>query len=153
MVCSPSCSWDYTKQLKSKEWKKKKAKMKEDLQTVQELTKIVQQVFNKYIRLRDAGQVCISCQKKPKKENAGHFYSSGGHKNVTFDEFNVHLQCEFCNTHLHGNLIPFRASLIKKIGLVEFQLLESRANKTRKFSREELKEILEIYKKKIADLK
>jgi hypothetical protein len=40
-------------------------------------------------------------------------------------------------------------NLIKKIGEGEFQLLEAEANKTRKFTKEELKEIIETYKQKL----
>ena len=87
--------------------------------------------------------------KPPKKENAGHFFNANNHYNVRFDERNVHLQCEHCNTFLSGNLINYRENLLKKIGEGEFQLLEAEANKTRKFTIEEVKEIIEIYKKKL----
>ena len=127
--------------------KEKKVK-KENLQTVQELLKLTQIVFNKWIRKRDEGQPCLMClNPKPKKVNACHYFSSGGHKNVCFDPMNVHLGCEYCNTFLHGNLIPYRKNLIKKIGRKEFKALESRAHKTRKYTREELKEIIQKYKK------
>jgi hypothetical protein len=67
---------------KAKVWKKTKAKMKNDLETIQELIKATQIIFNKYIRLRDKGQNCISCQKKPLKENAGHYFNANNHWNV-----------------------------------------------------------------------
>jgi hypothetical protein len=79
---------------KLKEWNKKKKKLVEDLKTANDYLKIAQQVFNKFIRVRDKGLNCISCNKPCKKENAGHYYSQGGHSNVRFDEDNVHLQCE-----------------------------------------------------------
>lgn len=143
------CIRVFVEEAKSKAWKKTKAKMKTDLMTLQDYLKLAQITFNKYIRLRDKGNVCISCQKKPKKENAGHFYNANNHYNVRFDENNVHLQCEHCNTFLSGNLINYRENLLKKIGEGEFQLLEAEANKTRKFTKEELKEIINTYKKKI----
>ena len=136
---------------KAKTWKKTKAKMKSDLETVQELIKATQIIFNKYIRLRDKGQNCISCQKKPLKENAGHYFNANNHWNVRFNELNVHLQCEHCNTYLSGNLIEYRKGLINKIGEEQLTLLELEANKTRKFTIEELKEIIETYKKKIKE--
>ena len=37
-------------------------KQKEDLLTVSDYLKLAQQVFNKWIRLRDADQGCISCR-------------------------------------------------------------------------------------------
>ena len=134
---------------KEKQWKKKKAKLKQDLMTVQDYVKIAQQVFNKYIRERDKGLKCISCNKKPLKENAGHFFNANNHWNVRFDEYNVHLQCEHCNTFLSGNLINYRDNLIKKIGIEEYNKLVDRAKVTRKFTVEELKEIINIYKNKL----
>jgi hypothetical protein len=148
----PNCVAEWINEVKEKNWKKKKAKLKMDLMTIQDYVKLAQQVFNKYIRLRDAGNVCISCQKKPLKENAGHFYNANNHWSVRFDERNVHLQCEHCNTYLSGNLIYYRENLLKKIGISEFELLSVQAMKTRKFTIDELKEIIATYKKKCKEL-
>jgi hypothetical protein len=148
----PNCVTEWINEVKQKNWQKKKAKLKADLMTVQDYIKLAQQVFNKYIRLRDAGNVCISCQKKPLKENAGHFYNANNHWSVRFDERNVHLQCEHCNTFLSGNLIYYRENLLKKIGIEEFENLSAEAMKTRKFTIEELKEIIATYKKKCKEL-
>ena len=145
------CIRVFVEEAKSKAWKKTKKNMQENLETIQDLVKATQIVFNKYIRLRDKDELCISCKQKPKKSNAGHFYNANNHWNVRFDERNVHLQCEHCNTFLSGNLINYRENLLKKIGEGKFQLLEAEANKTRKFTKEELKEIIETYKKKIKE--
>ena len=143
------CIRVFVEEAKTKTWKKTKAKMKADLMTLQDYIKLAQITFNKYIRLRDKGNVCISCQKPPKKLNSGHFYNANNHWNVRFDERNVHLQCEHCNTFLSGNLIEYRSNLINKIGLEQLTLLEAEAKKTRKFTIDELKEIINTYKKKI----
>ena len=145
------CVDAWVQEAKVKDWKKTKAKMKAELMTLQDYIKLAQITFNKYIRLRDKGNVCISCQKIPKKENAGHFYNANNHYNVRFDENNVHLQCEHCNTFLSGNLINYRENLLKKIGAEEFNVLEGKSKVTRKFTKEELKEIIETYKKKIKE--
>lgn len=145
----PDCVTEWIQETKQKNWKKKKAKLKLDLMTIQDYIKLAQQVFNKFIRLRDAGNFCISCQKKPLKENAGHYFNANNHWNVRFNENNVHLQCEHCNTYLHGNLIEYRPNLINKIGNSDFMILEAEAKKTRKFCVEDLKEIISIYKDKI----
>lgn len=139
----------WVQEAKVKNWKKTKKKMQEDLETIQDLVKATQIVFNKYIRLRDKDELCISCKQKPKKSNAGHYYNANNHWNVRFDENNVHLQCEHCNTFLSGNLINYRENLLKKIGAEEFNVLEGKSKVTRKFTKEELKEIIETYKKKI----
>jgi hypothetical protein len=68
---------------------------------------------------------------------------------VRFDEDNVHLQCEHCNTFLSGNLLEYQGHLINKLGTEKYDALVERARKTRKFTIEELKEIIEIYKQKI----
>ncbi len=143
------CIRVFVEEAKSKAWKKTKKKMQEDLETIQDLVKATQIVFNKYIRLRDKDELCISCKQKPKKSNAGHYYNANNHWNVRFNEDNVHLQCEHCNTFLSANLINYRENLLKKIGEDKFQLLEAEANKTRKFTKEELKEIINTYKQKI----
>jgi hypothetical protein len=148
----PDCVTAWIQETKEKTWKKKKAKLKMDLMTIQDYIKIAQQVFNKYIRLRDKGQNCISCGKKPLKQNAGHFYNANNHWSVRFNELNVHLQCEHCNTYLSGNLINYRENLLKKIGIEDFELLSSEANKTRKFTVNELKEIISTYKQKIKEI-
>jgi len=148
----PNCVSEWINEVKEKNWKRKKAKLKMDLMTIQDYIKLAQQVFNKYIRLRDAGNVCISCQKKPLKTNAGHFYNANNHWSVRFDERNVHLQCEHCNTYLSGNLIYYRENLLKKIGIEEFENLSVEATKTRKFTIDELKEIISTYKKKCKEL-
>jgi len=129
-----------------------KKKQREDLMTLQDYFKIAQTHFNKYIRLRDAGNLCISCQKKPKKENAGHYFSAGTHTNVRFDEMNVHLQCEHCNTFLSGNLIEYGIHLEKKIGADEFTMLRERAYITRKYTKDELKQLAEYYKQKCKEI-
>lgn len=149
---NPDCVTAWINDIKTKQWAKKKAQLKKDLMTIQDYVKIAQQVFNKYIRLRDKNNNCISCNQKPKKINAGHFYNSNNHWSVRFDERNVHLQCEHCNTYLSGNLIQYRENLIKKIGIDEFEDLSSKANETRKFTIEELKEIIDTYKKKIKNI-
>ena len=148
----PNCVTEWLNEVKQKNWKRKKAKLKMDLMTIQDYVKLAQQVFNKFIRLRDAGNLCISCQKKPLKENAGHFYNANNHWSVRFDERNVHLQCEHCNTYLSGNLIYYRENLLKKIGIEEFENLSVEATKTRKFTTDELKEIISTYKKKIKEI-
>lgn len=157
-VCSFLCSIDYAKKLndkkEAKEWKVKKAIKKKELMTLQDWIKIAQSHFNTYIRLRDKDKPCIACGSKDmKKVNASHYYSAGGHYNVRFDENNVFSGCEYCNTYLSGNLIPFRENLIKRIGLEAFEKLTKDSQITRKYTIDEVKQIAETYKKKCKELK
>ena len=134
---------------KLKEWNKKKKRMIEDLKTTSDYLKIAQQVFNKYIRKRDNGLNCISCDKPCKKENAGHYYSQGGHSNVRFNEDNVHLQCEHCNTYLSGNLLNYQLKIKERIGSQKLMELQAIAHETKKWTKDELKEIIATYKQKL----
>jgi hypothetical protein len=146
----PNCVAEWINEVKQKNWQKKKAKLKLDLMTVQDYIKLTQQVFNKYINLRDKGLPCISCDKLiTGRVNASHYFNANNHWNVRFNEFNVHSSCITCNQYLSGNLIEYRSRLINKIGIEQLTLLEAEANKTRKFTIDELKEIINTYKKKI----
>jgi uncharacterized CHY-type Zn-finger protein len=146
----PNCVTAWVQETKEKNWKKKKAKLKLDLMTIQDYIKLAQQVFNKWINLRDKGLPCISCGKPINgRVNASHYFNANNHWNVRFNEFNVHSSCITCNQYLSGNLIEYRSRLINKIGIEQLTLLELEANKTRKFTIEELKQIINKYKLKI----
>ena len=122
--------------------------MKEELETQQSLTKKAQRYFNAFIRARDKGKLCVSCDKPlANKFDAGHYFSST-HKNTTFNEKNVHGQCVRCNRDLHGNLLNYQIGIEKRIGGDELIKLHEEAHKIRKYTREELNEIIEIYKQK-----
>ena len=146
------CLRVFVADVKEKTWQKTKAKAKLDLMTLSDYLKLTQQVFNKYIRLRDKDELCISCQKPPKKQNAGHYFSSGGHSNVRFNEDNVHLQCEYCNTFLSGNLLNYQIEIEKRIGAEKLIELQAKAHFVKKWSIDELKELMQKYKQKIKQL-
>lgn len=98
---------------------------KDAIKPLSHWTKQAQQAFNAWIRARDTGKPCISCGRMHGgKVNAGHFLSTGARPELRFVETNCHLQCEPCNTHLAGNLIPYRAELIHRIGQAEVDRLE-----------------------------
>ena len=146
----PDCVTAWVQETKEKNWKRKKAKLKMDLMTLSDYIKLAQQVFNKWINLRDKGLPCISCDKPINgRVNASHYFNANNHWNVRFNEFNVHSSCITCNQYLSGNLIEYRSRLINKIGIEQLTLLELEANKTRKFTIEELKQIINTYKLKI----
>jgi hypothetical protein len=149
----PNCVAEWINDVKQKNWQKKKAKLKADLMTLSDYIKLAQQVFNKYIRLRDKSSLCISCQKKINGvEHASHYLSAGGHSNVRFHEDNVWTSCYKCNVMLSGNQIEYRKQLIIKIGVERVEWLEQNGSKEKKYSIEELKEIIKIYKAKCKEL-
>ena len=133
VVCSPRCAISLNDQRKVKKEKiaekavrKQQKEAKIRIKTKSDWMKEAQVEFNKYIRLRDSGQVCISCQKPAKKANAGHFKTTKAYPELRFNEDGCHLQCEHCNTYLSGNIAAYRINLIKKIGLDKVEWLEGK---------------------------
>lgn len=122
--------------------------------SMSKLIEDAQKLVNAYVRKRDAlndrGDFrCISCgQIKPAGQcNAGHFFSRGHHGSVRFNLDNIHSQCIRCNCHLHGNLIPYRDNLIKKIGEDRYNDLERLAYaRGFQFDRFTLVDIIERFK-------
>jgi hypothetical protein len=149
----PNCVTEWIQETKQKTWQKKKAKLKADLMTLTDYLKLAQQLVNKYINLRDKGLPCISCDKPiTGRVNASHFWNANNHYNVRFNENNIHSSCINCNQFLSGNLLEYRSRLITKIGITDFLILEAESSKTRKFSIDELKELIKVYKDKIKNL-
>jgi heterodisulfide reductase subunit B len=118
--------------------------------SVAELKKKAQVVFNKWIRERDKDEQCISCPSR-NTSTASHFYSAGHHNALRFNEDNVHISCHRCNYFLHGNLSEYRVRLEKRIGKERLDALDelaalSKRNRSFKFSRFDLINIIEKYK-------
>ena len=119
--CSPLCLRKHTdvlaavvkKQLDREETAERKAKLKTRTDWLNE----AQTVFNRYIRLRDATEPCISCGRfHTGKWNAGHYKTVKAHPELRFSEFNVHKQCEPCNSNLGGNVSKYRENLVRIFG-------------------------------------
>lgn len=128
---------------------KEKIEAKEKLKTHKDYLKDLQFHINKFIRLRDKDLPCISCNTfKCEEFHAGHYIATT-HQYLRFNELNIHKQCSYCNTHLRGNLIPYRIELIKRIGLDKVEWLENNINNELKMTIPEIKEQIEIYKTKI----
>ena len=54
---------DKAREKQRKDWNKEKKERKEALKTLSEYKKELQVIFNKWVRLRDKGLNCISCNK------------------------------------------------------------------------------------------
>ncbi len=116
--------------------------------------KRAQIAFNGWIRARDTGLPCISCDcpDGKGKRNAGHYRPAGVNAALRFEPDNCHGQCERCNTSLSGNLIPYRKALLLKIGLDRLDSLESN-NDIKRWTIDELKAIEIEYKAKLKRLR
>jgi hypothetical protein len=115
-----------------------------------------QKIFNEYIRLRDEGLPCISCN-QPNLLQAGHYFSTQGYDGLRFNEFNVNGECSGCNCFDSSHLIFYGENLLNRIGSANFAKLKEDALNYKKlghkWSRSELIELIEKYKQKIKELK
>ena len=117
------------------------------LKPLPKLLEQTQKVFNAYIRKRDEGQPCISCGSNNGNQ-AGHYFPVKGFASLRFNEWNVNLQCAYCNMHRYGNQAMYRIGLTQKIGEQAVRDLERIAvnERVKKWTRPELYEIINKYK-------
>lgn len=125
-----------------KKQKQEKAVEKEKSKTLTQYKTEAKQSFQKYIRLRDQDQPCISCGKYNCTDWAGgHYFPAGVYSGMVFDERNCHKQCNsHCNKFRNGNLIEYRIGLVNRYGVEYVEQLESDAIKRKdyKYTKQEL---------------
>jgi len=127
-------------------------KKKESIKTRAQWLKDAQCWFNRYIRLRDKGDPCISCGRHHQGQyHAGHYLSVGANPELRFIEINNHKQCAPCNNHLSGNIANYRPSLIRKIGLEKVEWLEG-PHEPAKHTIDDCKKIIKTYKQKCKEI-
>ncbi len=142
-------------QSQAKKEKEERRRLRERKQAVRPRSwylKECQKWFNKFIRLRDSQEPCISCGRHHQGQyHAGHYKTVGAAPELRFEELNCHKQCAPCNNHLSGNIVNYRLSLIKKIGLDKVEWLEG-PHKPIKITIDELKELIADYKLKCKEV-
>jgi hypothetical protein len=157
-VCSPMCALTHARSARGKEEKvrqvkeRKEVKAKLDgMRTKPQLVALAQKAFNSFIRARDAGKQCISCNTPLPNTgvggafDCGHYRSVGSAVHMRFVEDNAHGQCKHCNRHLAGNHVAYRAGLLDRIGVRSVELLESDQT-LRKYTKEGLIELARHYR-------
>lgn len=158
--CSPDCAVVIAR---GKQEKKRKALAtierreikirKEKLKSRAEHLKDTQQAFNAWVRERDALLPCISCGRHHQgKYDAGHYRTVGSNPALRFEPLNCHRQCSPCNTQLSGNIVNYRISLVKRIGVEAVDWLEG-PHEAKKYTVEELKAMTADYRAKTKALK
>ena len=131
--------------------RKRKAKLDD---TVQIWTKKAQREFNRYIRLRDAKEPCISCGNyhAPKARitgsnwDCGHYRSVGSCPELRFNAYNAHGQhSRPCNKDLSGDVVNYRRNLEVKIGSKKLAWIEG-PHTPKRYRVDDLKRIHKIFK-------
>jgi hypothetical protein len=115
--------------------------------------KEAQAAFNKFIRLRDAGQTCIDCgepfepQKPGGSVDAGHYLSRGSAPHLKFNENNCFAQRKNCNRPGGTTRDAFRAGVLARIGLEALEALESDQS-VKKYTADDFRAIRDTYRAK-----
>jgi len=125
-ACGPECAAIHAEAIRKAQERKTDRERRTALKSRQDWLREAQKEFNKYIRMRDHDQPCISCGRfHDGSYDAGHYRSVGAAPALRFDENNVHKQCVPCNQHRGGNIVEYRIRLIQKIGRVAVEWLET----------------------------
>ena len=130
IACSLPCAIELAKLKVEKDKEQKwKERQREHKESKKDHFKLLQKEINLIARLIDHNQLCISCQKVPKKINGCHYKSVGGHASLRYNLFNIYSGCEKCNSELGGNVHGFDNGLIEVFGkefweYLKFQFLQ-----------------------------
>lgn len=153
-ACSIDCARVLARKDAETKAKQNRRAWKHENKTYPQLLKEAQRAFNRYIRERDRHLPCICCDKpatqSPNEWDAGHYRSVGAANHLRFDERNCHKQSKRCNQYLGGNYAMYRTGLINRYG-VDFVLEIESDNKTKKYTRDDLRKIKDEYNKKYAE--
>jgi hypothetical protein len=150
-VCGIACSAKVPKLAKKAERVRTKAR-KEAIKKRSKWLAEAQEAVNDFVRARDGALPCVSCGCcESSRWNASHYRSVGSCPELRFDTANIHRSCAQCNLHLHGNPIPYRVELLRRIGLAEVERIEG-PHDPKKYTIPDLRAIIATYKTKLKEL-
>jgi len=84
-------------------------------------------------------------------QTAQDYVPAGRSNKLRFDEDNVHGGCVRCNLYESGNLRGYRIGLIERIGVERVEQLEA-DHEARKWTKEELRELVAEYRRKAREI-
>ena len=156
-VCGPACAQLFARakkeqaETKARQVARKADRAKrESLKTRSDWMREAQSEVNRYVRLRDHSDGCISCDKPAGwlgQWHASHFRSVGAASAVRFNTWNIHKSCSICNNHKSGNIHDYTPRIILKIGVDKYEFLKSQ-NNIYSYSIEYLKRVKYVFRKK-----
>lgn len=153
-VCGPGCALFLAKSERAKKERAQlladRRKVREKLKTRSDWLKEAQTAVNKYVRLRDAHDGCISCDRPSNwggQWHASHFRSVGAASAVRFNLWNIHKACSICNHHLSGNVAEYEPRLRLKVGDERVDWLRTQNHRV-SYDIEYLKRLKSIFNRK-----
>lgn len=156
-VCSVDCSKKFASNETKKQYRKDKIEYRKRTEPVKSIQTKAQAAVNSYIRIRDQGKPCISCEGfktqaglKGGSYDAGHWFGRGSHPSLRFVLWNIHKQCVTCNQYLNGHPHGYEAGLNKRFSLewVERRKQQAREWKTNHYSKQDLERIRKLFARK-----
>lgn len=158
-VCSLECAVEKAKRDREKAHQKAGRVARVELRVAKQKAKTrgqwmkeAQTSFNTWRRESEIHRGCISCGTHSGKMNGGHYRSVGSSPATRFEPLNCWPQCERCNSYLSGNLINYRAELLKIIGSEKLAYLEG-PHEPQKYTIDDLREVKKIYSSMVLSLK
>lgn len=125
----------------------------EKLKTKSDYMREAQGAFNAWVRERDRGKPCVSCQTITPGGDArgglwdcGHYRSVGSAPELRFCEINAHRQCKYCNRDQSGRIVDYRVTLRDRIGDDALAWLEGH-HEPKRYTIDDLKAIKAHYRK------
>lgn len=121
--------------------------------TRSQLVKELDKVFSEYIRRRDDGKPCVTCDvRKPWREMQACHYISRGKYGTRWDETNVHAGCYRCNVLLKGNYTEYALFMVQTYGAEHLSYLKDKSLNAPKITTPEIEEKIADYKERLAKL-
>jgi len=165
-VCSPMCALKKVTADKARQEAKKaiaeRKLTREKLLNLKPLKfwkKKAKTALHAYIRARDEGKECASCETILRKlgrvggdYDAGHFRSVGSAKHMEMVELNIWGQCKSCNDFGNGMFQAYEEKLVTRIGREAVDALKN-DNEPRRYRKEDYQQIEAHYKAKLKELK
>ena len=152
--CTPECGTQLAlaKLAKVRANKASKAKAetrvrRREIETLGELKDRIQGYCNAYIRERDWGKPCFTCDRPhdgTHKRDAGHFKAvgAGGASPARYHPNNIRMTCTQCNTKRGGGNHPnYRPRLVAEISEFMVQAVEQLHNSTVRWDRPSLEQL------------
>lgn len=164
-TCSPPCAIIdiksdgykvHVKKVNRKEYRKEKEKIK----TIKTVYVEEQKSINAYVRERDKGKGCISCD-SPEYQEAGHFFAIGSKYQCNpfrLDARQIMGQCTHCNHFVGGgNRAGYERGIIERYGQEYldnlYKLKYDADNNPERWTKEDIRQYGKVYRKKTRDLK
>ena len=160
--CSPECGLIVAQKrvpaVKAKQARTERAQTteaRERIKTAAKWRAEAQAACNQYIRERDKGLPCVSCDKPDDgshQRHASHYRSVKACSSLRYHPWNIYASCAQCNSHLSGNLLEFRIRLVRRYGQERVDWLESQ-NEVTRYTSQDLQRIKAEYKDKLKALR